>query len=204
MGQRLLLRSKRRAGSKTGILVAVQPASLSVFDTKLAVFDTELGWFGLVGRGEMVMRLFLGHASVEQVRLAAVRAVEPHASGRLLPESDWNPKLRRAIQDFARGVPTDFADVNLDLKEGSPFRQRVLRLARGIEYGRTATYGELAARAGSRGAARAIGAVMASNPVPIIIPCHRVVGSGGSLGGFSAPQGVALKRRLLEMEAAAR
>ncbi len=113
MGQRLLVRSKRRAGSKTGVLVAVQPASLSVF-------DTELGWFGLVGRGEMVMRLFLGHASAEQVRSAAARAAEPHASGRLLPESDWNPKLRRALQDFARGVPTDFADVKLDLEEGSP------------------------------------------------------------------------------------
>jgi methylated-DNA-[protein]-cysteine S-methyltransferase len=198
MGQRLLVRSKKRgAGSNGGVAVAAQPTCLSVF-------DTELGWFGLVGRGEIVMRLFLGQSTVEQVRSAAARGAEPHTTDQPLPESDWHPRLRRTIQDFARGIPTEFADVTVELGRATPFRQRVLRLARGIKYGRTATYGELAAKAGNRSAARAIGAVMASNPIPIIIPCHRVVASGGSIGGFSAPQGVELKRRLLEMEAAAR
>jgi methylated-DNA-[protein]-cysteine S-methyltransferase len=197
MGQRLLVRSKRRPGLKAGVLVVDRPTCLSVF-------ETELGWLGLVGRGEMVMRLFLGHSSADQVRSAAATAVEPQTSGRPLPENDWNPKLRRAIQDFARGIPTEFADVKIDLEQATPFRKRVLRLAQRIGYGRTLTYGDLAARAGNRSAARAIGAVMASNPIPLIIPCHRVVGSGGTLGGFSAPQGVGLKKRLLEMEAAVR
>jgi methylated-DNA-[protein]-cysteine S-methyltransferase len=169
----------------------------------LAVFRTELGWFGLVGEGETVTRLFLGHTSVEQVRSNAVSQFQRDNPRLPLPEGDWHPKLRRAIQDFARGIPTDFADVKVDVEPATPFRKRVLRLAREIKYGETATYGELAARAGNRSAARAIGAVMASNRIPIIIPCHRVVASGGSLGGFSAPQGVDLKRRLLEMEAAA-
>jgi methylated-DNA-[protein]-cysteine S-methyltransferase len=80
----------------------------------------------------------------------------------------------------------------------------VLQLARKIGYGRTVAYGELAARAGNSRAARAIGAVMASNPLPIIVPCHRVVASGGAIGGFSAPHGIELKKRLLEMEATAR
>jgi methylated-DNA-[protein]-cysteine S-methyltransferase len=197
MGQRLLVRSKRRPGLKPGVLVVDRPAGLSVF-------ETELGWLGFVGRGEIVIRLFLGHSSADQVRSAAATVVESQAGGQALPEDDWNPKLRRAIQDFARGIPTEFADVKVDLERATPFRKRVLRLAQRIGYGRTLTYGDLAARAGNRSAARAIGAVMASNPIPLIIPCHRVVGSGGTLGGFSAPQGIGLKKRLLEMEAAVR
>jgi methylated-DNA-[protein]-cysteine S-methyltransferase len=169
----------------------------------LSVFSTELGWFGLVGQGDTVQRLFLGHTSAEQVRSNAVSQFQRDNPGAPLPEEDWHPKLRRAIEDFARGIPTDFADVTVNLEPATPFRKRVLRVARAIKYGETATYGEVAARAGNRNAARAIGAVMASNRIPIIIPCHRVVASGGSLGGFSAPQGVDLKRRLLEMEAAA-
>jgi methylated-DNA-[protein]-cysteine S-methyltransferase len=68
--------------------------------------------------------------------------------------------------------------------------------------GRVRTYGELAAAAGSAGAARAVGSVMAKNRHPIIVPCHRVVGSAGSLGGFSARDGINMKRRMLELEGA--
>jgi methylated-DNA-[protein]-cysteine S-methyltransferase len=195
MGQRLLVRPKSGAGTSTRTSGACRSATL-------AVFSTELGWFGLVGEGETVTRLFLGHTSAEQVRSNALSQFQVDHAGLPLPERDWSPKLRRAIEDFARGIPTSFAEVKVDLGPTTPFRQRVLRLTQQITYGETATYGELAARAGNRSAARAVGAVMASNRIPIIIPCHRVVASGGSLGGFSAPQGVDLKRRLLEMEAA--
>ena len=170
----------------------------------LSIFDTELGWFGLLGRGTAVKRIFLGHLSAEQVRRAAAAVLSTHGVEEPPSESDWNPKLRRAIQDFARGIPTSFAGVEIDLEEATPFRKRVLEQTRKIAYGQKLTYGELAARAGKPGAARAVGAVMASNPLPIVIPCHRVVASGGSLGGFSAPQGIELKRRLLEMEATSR
>jgi methylated-DNA-[protein]-cysteine S-methyltransferase len=64
------------------------------------------------------------------------------------------------------------------------------------------TYGQLARRVGSPAAARAVGSTMARNRLPLVIPCHRVVGSGGQLRGFSAPGGVAVKQRLLQMEAA--
>jgi methylated-DNA-[protein]-cysteine S-methyltransferase len=194
MGQRVMVRPKRRAAPKSSVVASIQPPSLSVF-------ETELGWFGLAGQGELVTRVFIGHASAEQVRSAAPRAL---AAGVALPESDWNPQLRRKFQDFARGIPTDFSDVKLDLERGTPFRKRVLQATRKIGYGRTLAYGEVAAKAGKPGAARAVGAVMASNEIPIIIPCHRVIASSGSIGGFSAPHGIELKRRLLEMEAAAR
>jgi methylated-DNA-[protein]-cysteine S-methyltransferase len=90
--------------------------------------------------------------------------------------------------------------VALDLTHLSAFQNRVVRNCRRISRGRVRSYGELAAAAGSPGAARAVGSVMARNRFPIIVPCHRVVASGGSLGGFSARDGVSMKRRMLEME----
>jgi methylated-DNA-[protein]-cysteine S-methyltransferase len=197
MGQRLLTRSSNRAGTKKTVQATRGPVPLSIF-------ETELGWFGLLGLNDVVKRIFLAHSSAEQVRRAAVAALSVHDVKEPPSEQDWNPKLRRSIQDFARGIPSNFASVKVDLGETTPFRKRVLEQTRKILYGQRLTYGELAARAGKPGAARAVGTVMASNPLPIVIPCHRVVASGGALGGFSAPLGVDLKRRLLEMEATAR
>jgi methylated-DNA-[protein]-cysteine S-methyltransferase len=197
MGQRLLARSSHRPGSKKTVKAARGP-------TPLSIFESELGWFGLLGHDDVVNRIFLGHVSAEQVRRAAVAALSVRGVREPPSEQDWNPKLRRAVQDFARGIPTNFAGVTIELEEATPFRKRVLEQTRKIVYGQKMTYGEVAARAGKPGAARAVGTVMASNPLPIVIPCHRVVASGGALGGFSAPLGVDLKRRLLEMEATAR
>ncbi|HLA86043.1 MAG TPA: MGMT family protein, partial [Thermoguttaceae bacterium] len=88
----------------------------------------------------------------------------------------------------------------IDTSHLSPLGQAVSKACRRIPYGRTRTYGQLAAEVGHPQAARAIGRFMASNRVPILVPCHRVVAADGRLGGFSAPGGVAFKRRLLEME----
>jgi methylated-DNA-[protein]-cysteine S-methyltransferase len=196
MGQRLVTRPARRATSR--------PASAEVHPVSRSIFETEMGWFGLIGQGDVVVRILIGHVSAEQVRSAAARAVKPIAGGAASTESDWNPKLRRKLQDFARGIPTDFSDVKLELGRTTPFRKRVIEATRKIRYGRTLAYGELAAKAGSPGAARAIGTVMATNLFPIIVPCHRVIASGGAIGGFSAPHGIELKKRLLDMEAEAR
>src|SRR5207237_10388998 len=84
----------------------------------------------------------------------------------------------------------------------SAYQNRVVRACRRIGRGRVRSYGELAAAAGAPGAARAVGNVMAQNRYPIIVPCHRVVGSAGSLGGFSARDGINMKRRMLHMEGA--
>ncbi|MBV8949835.1 MAG: methylated-DNA--[protein]-cysteine S-methyltransferase [Actinobacteria bacterium] len=84
----------------------------------------------------------------------------------------------------------------------SPFRRTVLEtLRREVPWGETVTYGELAAMAGAPGAARAVGTAMARNPVPLVVPCHRVVASGGRIGGYGGgAHGVAMKRVLLERE----
>lgn len=82
----------------------------------------------------------------------------------------------------------------------SPFRRAVLAVVRAVPYGTTLTYGEVALRAGSPRAARAVGQVLARNPLPIVIPCHRVLAAGGRPGGYSGGAGLATKRRLLALE----
>jgi methylated-DNA-[protein]-cysteine S-methyltransferase len=82
----------------------------------------------------------------------------------------------------------------------TPFQQRVVETVQGIPFGQTMSYAEVAERAGSPRAARAVGNVMAQNRTPMVVPCHRVLASGGRLGGFSAPGGTEFKRRLLALE----
>ncbi|MCK4277043.1 MAG: methylated-DNA--[protein]-cysteine S-methyltransferase, partial [Phycisphaerae bacterium] len=106
-------------------------------------------------------------------------------------------QAERQIRAYCAGRLRRFT-VAIDLSGIPPFHRKVLTAARRIPYGRTATYGELARRAGSPRAARAVGQAMAHNPVALLIPCHRVVAAGGGLGGFGG--GLALKRRLLALE----
>jgi methylated-DNA-[protein]-cysteine S-methyltransferase len=106
------------------------------------------------------------------------------------------------LVSYAEGADDDFRDVRIDNSRLTPFQQRVIHYCRRIPTGKVLSYGQLAQKAGSPGAARAVGQVMRTNRWPLIVPCHRVVGSGGTLGGYSAPEGLALKRRLLEREGA--
>jgi O-6-methylguanine DNA methyltransferase len=91
-----------------------------------------------------------------------------------------------------------FFDVPLDLSERTDFQRRVLQACSQVKYGCTATYGDLATRAGSPLAARAVGQVMAQNRLAVVIPCHRIIGSGGRLVGYG--YGLAVKEELLRME----
>ncbi len=112
------------------------------------------------------------------------------------------PQLQRQLQRYFDGRPTDFR-ARLDLADRTPFHQTVLRACATIPYGETLTYGQLAELAGHPGAARAVGSVMASNTIPLIIPCHRVIAAAGRPSGFSAPGGPRTRRRLLNLEACA-
>jgi len=166
----------------------------------ISAFETPLGWFGLLGSEGRLRTIHIGHASqasvIDSLREAA--AVEsPH-----IDLADWHPVLKDCLSRYADGEAVDFKDIEpVWLKPVTPFRKKVIAATRRIPRGRVLTYAELAARAGSPGAARAVGNTMATNPFPIVVPCHRVVASGGGLGGFSAPCGIELKRRLLAMEA---
>lgn len=159
----------------------------------LSLFQTPLGWFGLLGTAAGLKKITFGHATIQAAR-GALAADD-------LVERDWNPSLRQQCEAFAAGKKAKFPKIPLDRDRPlTEFQQRVVDIVRAIPRGETLTYGQVAELAGSPGAARAVGSVMASNPVPIVIPCHRVVGSSGCLGGFSAPGGVETKRKLLEAE----
>ncbi len=116
-------------------------------------------------------------------------------------DTSLTPELQRQVRAYFAGERVSF-DCRIDLAGVTPFRRRVLAACRRIAYGRWRTYAELARAVGAPGASRAVGGAMANNPVPLVIPCHRVIGSDGALCGFSASRGVAMKRRMLEMEAA--
>lgn len=134
-------------------------------------------------------------------RLARLRLTDaPAASG--LPQ---DPALRETAERVRRHLETgreDLSDVPVDLDAMSPFHRAVLEALREVGPGRTLTYGALARRVGNPDASRAVGAAMARNPIPVVVPCHRVVPSNGKMGNYSATGGVATKRALLALEGA--
>lgn len=127
--------------------------------------------------------------------------IPPAPAGRRsdLPPQPVHHVIER-LQGLLRGDDVDFTDVDLDLEDVPEFDQKIYALARALPRGVTATYGELAKRAGTPGAAQAVGQVMGNNRFPLVVPCHRVVAAGGGNGGFSAPGGVDTKLRLLALE----
>jgi methylated-DNA-[protein]-cysteine S-methyltransferase len=167
-------------------------------DYGFALFDTAIGRCGIAwgARGIVGVQLPEGHESKTRARLM-----------RRFPEASQCPApapIQHVIDDIVallRGEARDLSEVTLDMTAVPPARRRIYAVARRIPPGATLSYGEIAARAGMRGAARAVGQAMANNPFAILVPCHRVLAAGGRVGGFSADGGVATKRRLLAIEA---
>ncbi len=122
------------------------------------------------------------------------------------PEPDWHrdgAPLRYATEQLAAYFDGERVDFDVPLNPmGTPFQHDVWRALQKIPYGETTTYGELARSLGKPNASRAVGAANGANHIPVIIPCHRVIGSNGSLTGFAG--GLTAKRTLLELEAAGR
>jgi methylated-DNA-[protein]-cysteine S-methyltransferase len=152
---------------------------------------------GLAWSAEGICRLQLPHfdgiSTRQRLLKGLVGSVEGHP-----PE--WLETGVVQLQRYFTGKPVDFSGVPVDFGKAKNFHRLVYAQTRLIGWGKTTTYGELAAEIGSTGAAQSVGTAMARNPVPIIVPCHRVLASGNKLGGFSAPGGVRSKLALLEME----
>lgn len=104
------------------------------------------------------------------------------------------------LQRYFLGERVDFSDVPVVFDGLTPFRRKILTAIRKLQYGEISTYGQVARECGSPSAARAVGGALASNPIPVIVPCHRIVASDGGLTGFSAPGGMRTKLELLKME----
>jgi methylated-DNA-[protein]-cysteine S-methyltransferase len=165
------------------------------------VFDTPIGHCALVWHGAGIVGVQLPEGSAAATAQRACRRFAG-AIRRAPP-----PDVQRAVDAIGvllRGGGDGLSAIPLDLSGQGPFCRRVYELARAIPAGETVTYGELAARAGEPGAARAVGQAMARNPFPLIVPCHRVMAAHGGAGGFSARGGVATKFRLLRIEGALR
>ncbi len=165
------------------------------------LFPTAFGTCGIAWRDGGLTRLQLPERDVS--------ATERRLSAREVPglqaeEVPWVAWAVVALQRYFAGRAVDFSGICLDVSGCSPFHQRIYEALRGVPFGKTTTYGALAAEVGSPDAARAIGQAMGRNPIPVIIPCHRVLASGGKIGGFSAPGGATTKERLLELEGVTR
>ncbi len=159
-----------------------------------------LGWFALEWWGRQVAALTLAHPD-PQAAIAALDPTDPPPYP-VPPEQEApSPTLARRLQAYAAGLPDLFHDVPLALEHLPPFQRAVLLACRQIPYGQTTRYAQLAAALGKPSAARAVGNALARNPLPILIPCHRVIGARGAMSGFSAPGGLATKRQLLAIEA---
>ncbi len=162
----------------------------------MAVFPSALGWIAIIGRGDTVRQVTFGHGSPQEAIAAIEDGVTRMPNGRA-----WNPRLVARLQAFVQRGNDDFRDVPVDLHARTTFQRRVLEACRRVAYGRTMSYAELAVAAGYPGAARAVGNVMANNRLSLIVPCHRVLAAGGRLGGYSNRLGLAMKKRLLALEA---
>ncbi|WP_347244798.1 methylated-DNA--[protein]-cysteine S-methyltransferase [Thermogutta sp.] len=110
-------------------------------------------------------------------------------------------QLTSLLQEYLAGRPVEFSSIPVDLSRCSPFVRRVLEACRSIPYGETRSYKQLAESVGHPLASRAVGQALGRNPVPLLIPCHRVISTSGRLCGFTARGGLAIKARLLKWEA---
>ena len=164
-----------------------------------ALFDTAIGRCGIAWGGRGVAGVQLPEARELGTRARMLRRF-PDAR-----EAPPPPDVQRAIDDIAallRGEARDLSAVALDMDRVPPFHRRVYEVARTIAPGATLSYGDIAARLGAPGSARAVGQALGRNPFAIVVPCHRVLAAGGKVGGFSANGGIRTKLRLLSIEGA--
>jgi len=166
-------------------------------DFEYALFDTPLGACGIAWSGQGIRRLQLPEASPKHTEKKLVTGLGKPL--RTAPP-EWVREAQLRVARHLAGAAQDFAEIRLDLDGLPPFHRRVYEAARAAGPGKTLTYGEMAAQAGSPGASRAVGQALARNPFPLLVPCHRVLASGNRPGGFSAYGGAVTKARLLALE----
>ena len=162
-------------------------------DFGFALFETAIGHCGIVWSERGVAGVQLPERNEHATRNRILRRF-PGAREAVPPDV-----VLRAIDDIVAllgGEPRDLTHVTLDTEDMADFNRRVYAIARTIPPGATLSYGEIAERLGDRALARDVGQALGQNPIPIIVPCHRVLAAGGKVGGFSAPGGVVTKLQI--------
>ncbi|HEX9965777.1 MAG TPA: methylated-DNA--[protein]-cysteine S-methyltransferase [Allosphingosinicella sp.] len=175
-------------------------ATTNNFPEGYVLFDTAIGRCALVWRGGLVVGAALPEKSDE---LARARLAKRFPNAVEAEPPAFAAAAVAGIIGLLAGSKSDLADLPLGL-EGSAFERSVWQAARLIPCGEVRSYGDIAREVGAPGAAQAVGLALGRNPVPILVPCHRVLAADGGSGGFSAPGGVATKFRILEIEGARR
>jgi O-6-methylguanine DNA methyltransferase len=166
---------------------------------KYAIFKTKWGYFGLAGTKYGLCRTQLPGSNPEKIKKLILKN---------LPAAQFDKNFCKILQQqiiaYFEGDCVRFSrDIPLILDGFRSFSKSVLKTCREIEFGQIITYGKLAKKAGNPNASRAVGSTLAKNPMPLIIPCHRVLRSDGKMGGFSAPGGITVKKKMLELESKA-
>ncbi len=160
---------------------------------KYVIFKTKWGNFGLAGKDNAISRTILPEKTAENAKSQILKE---------FPDAKIDKNLFRNLQkqiiDYFEGKNVDFNnDIEVYLNGIGNFSHKILAACRNIKPGQTITYADLAEKAGFPDAGRAAGNALAKNPIPLIIPCHRVIRADGKLGGFSATGGTTLKKRFL-------
>ena len=162
------------------------------------IFETAAGFCGIAWNGVGITRFQLPARTAKAAERALLRRTPDAERG--TPAAEVAEAIA-AVQRYFEGEKTDFSGFRLDLGAQDPFFGRIYEAVRRVGWGHTTTYGALAKELGAGPeAARDVGQAMATNPVALIIPCHRVLGGDGKIGGFSAPGGSAAKKRMLALE----
>ncbi|MBI5183753.1 MAG: methylated-DNA--[protein]-cysteine S-methyltransferase [Nitrospinae bacterium] len=160
-----------------------------------SIFETRLGLCGIVGRDNRLVEVVLpGYEREEIVDYLRLKYKGDENNPLFLKE------LERDIKGYFEGERIGFAHIHIDLSGSTPFQKEVYMITRSIPYAEVRTYGWIVNRLNLSNAQRAVGGALARNPIPLIIPCHRVIRKDGKLGGFSAPGGIKLKIEMLKLE----
>lgn len=158
------------------------------------IFRSPWGWMGIAESPKGIQTIVLPKRSKRAVesdlKMQSIGSLQQGESAQL-------EETRRQLLDYLAGRRNTF-DVPLDLSQGTSFQRQVWRTLQRVPYGKLRSYQWIAARVGGRHYARAVGNAVGANPLPIIVPCHRIVAHDASLGGFSG--GLSIKRKLLSLE----
>lgn len=163
---------------------------------KYVIFKTKWGYFGMAGNESALYRTQLPETEYKKIESRLLKN---------LPDAQFDKTyfkmLQKQIAAYFEGSCINFnSNLPIILDGLGVFSQKVLTTCRKIEFGQKISYAGLAKKAGRPAASRAVGNALAKNPLPLIIPCHRVLRTDGTMGGFSAPGGISLKRKMLTLE----
>jgi methylated-DNA-[protein]-cysteine S-methyltransferase len=173
--------------------LASRAAGTGLLDVAHGTYDSPLGTLTIFVTPHGLVRLSYPGEGIDDQLTELAQRISP----RILEAPERTDGVRRQLEDYFAGRRHAF-DVPIDWRLTTGFVRKVLRRTARIPFGETRSYGEVAASAGSPRAFRAAGSALGANPIPIVVPCHRVLRSGGALGGYGG--GLELKRRLLELE----